>query len=154
MLSNQGQENQRTARTPRLQSGLVNDSTPDPAVSQVEAGLASELLKIHCDSYGKGAAQTRVHYFDDTIICFMDDLELLPSERFLIESGEGDAVTEVRSRYQASIEATYRAAVERITGRRVVQFVSATRLSPDWAVEIFRLAPRAPDKLVEGQVDG
>ena len=95
MLSNQRRGNGGRAHTPRLQSALVHDSAPDPAVSQVEAGLASELLKIHCDSYGKGAAQTRVPYFDDTIICFMDDLELLRSERLLIESGEGYAATAV-----------------------------------------------------------
>jgi hypothetical protein len=51
-------------------------------------------------------------------------------------------VVEMRSRYEAAIETTFQAAVERATGRRVVSFVSATKLSPNYAVEIFRLGPR------------
>lgn len=50
-------------------------------------------------------------------------------------------MVEVRSRYQQAIEATFRAAVERATGRTVVSFVSATRLDPHWSIEVFRLAP-------------
>ena len=44
------------------------------------------------------------------------------------------------ARYEAAIETTFQAAVERATGRRVVSFVSATKLSPNYAVEIFHAA--------------
>ncbi len=50
---------------------------------------------------------------------------------------------EVRARYQQAIETTFRAAVERATGRRVVSFVSVTKLDPNYIVEIFPLAPPA-----------
>jgi len=111
----------------------------DPAV---ESALAEELLAIHIDSYGKGAGRTTVHLLDDAVICFLDDLELQRSEHFLIEAGRGDTVTQVRSDYQAAIETTFRAAVERATGRRVISFASVTKLSPNYVIEIFRLAPR------------
>ena len=51
----------------------------------------------------------------------------------------GDGVIEVRGRYQQAIETTFRAAVERITGRRVTSFASVTKLEPNYVVEIFRL---------------
>jgi uncharacterized protein YbcI len=110
-------------------------------VARVEHELGEELLRLHRESYGKGARVSRVHYLDDTIICLLDDVELLPNEEFLIGAGHGDAVVEVRSRYQQAIETVFRAAVERATGRRVVSFVSATKLSPHWVMEVFRLGP-------------
>ena len=36
----------------------------------IERELAEELLKIHEDSYGKGAASVRVLMEDDTIVVF------------------------------------------------------------------------------------
>lgn len=98
-------------------------------------------MRIHTESYGKGAGSARVYYLEDTIICLLDEIELLPNEEFLIGAGKGDAVVEVRSRYQQAIEMTFRAAVERATGRTVLSFVSATKLSPNWVIEVFRLGP-------------
>jgi hypothetical protein len=52
-------------------------------------------------------------------------------------------------RYQQAIETTFRAAVERATGRRVVSFASITKLSPHYVVEVFRLAEQRPAPLPE-----
>jgi uncharacterized protein YbcI len=112
------------------------------STTQLERELADELLRIHEESYGKGAAAARVHILDDLVVCLLDDIEMLPAEQFLIDSGEAQGVIEVRSRYQSAIEATFRAAVERGTGRRVVSFASTTKLNPNYVIEMFRLAPR------------
>lgn len=113
----------------------------DPAA--VERELARELLRLHCDAYGVAVrhGSSHVHVLDDVVVFVMDDLQMLPDEQFLIDAGKGDAVVEVRSRFQQAIEVTFTAAVERATGRHVTSFASVTRLSPDYAVEIFRLAP-------------
>jgi uncharacterized protein YbcI len=118
---------------------------PGLQTAEMERDLAVEMLRIHEESYGRGAGSAQVHYLQDTIICLLNDLELLPNEAFLIQEGHGDGVVEVRGRYQQAIEATYRAAVERATGRRVLSFVSATKLDPNWAIEVFRLAPMTRD---------
>lgn len=113
---------------------------PDlPDTAQVEQQLSEELLRLHCESYGKGATESHVYIHDDLVVCMLDDLELLPNEEFLLDSGMGDGVIEVRGRYQQAIETTFRAAVERITGRRVTSFASVTKLEPNYVVEIFRL---------------
>ena len=114
-----------------------NPPTPD----EVQDALATELLRIHRDSYGTGAGVATAYFTDDAVIVFLDDLELQRSEEFMIGAGEGQAVVEVRNHYQQAIETTFRAAVERATGRRVISFVSATKLDPNYAVEVFRLAP-------------
>ena len=113
---------------------------PDlPDTAQVEQQLSEDLLRLHCESYGKGATESHVYIHDDLVVCMLDELELLPNEEFLLSSGMGEGVIEVRGRYQQAIETTFRAAVERITGRRVTSFASVTKLEPNYVVEIFRL---------------
>lgn len=107
----------------------------------VEQQLGRELLRIHEESYGKGAAKVTVLTEDDLVVCLLDDLDLLPTEEFLIENGQAAGVVEVRGRFQQAIETTFRAAVERATGRRTTSFASVTKLNPNYVVEIFRLAP-------------
>jgi uncharacterized protein YbcI len=107
----------------------------------MEAQLATQLRSIHCDSHGAGAAEVGVLVAEDTIAVFLDAFELQPSEQDLIDAGAADQVVTNRSRSQATIEYTYRAAVERTTGRKVVSFASATKLEPNYTVQVFRLAP-------------
>jgi uncharacterized protein YbcI len=115
------------------------DAVPD--LRQTELTLAEELMRLHCESYGKGALRAKVHILDDMVVALLDEIEFLPNEEFMIEAGKADAVVAMRSRYQQAIETTFRAAVERATGRRVTSFASNTKLDPNYAVEIFRLAP-------------
>ena len=109
---------------------------------EVERSLAADLLKIHCESYGKGSSEARVYLLDDLVICLLDGLELLPNEEFMVSQGHEDAVIEIRGKYQQAIEPSFRAAVERATGRRVVSFASNTKLDgPHYSIETFRLGP-------------
>jgi uncharacterized protein YbcI len=113
---------------------------PDAATVQ----LAQDLLAIHEDSYGTTVGDVRVHLLDDDVIVILDGLELQRNEEYLIEKGREDLVLAIRSGFQQSIETTFKAAVERATGRTVTAFLSTTNLEPPFAVEIFRLAPRQP----------
>jgi uncharacterized protein YbcI len=117
----------------------VNRSTEDQTV---EAELGAELIRLLEESYGTGAGAIRVISSEDTLVVIFDELELQRSEEFLIEQGRSEVVTSTRNMYQQAIEATFRAAVERIIGRRVVSFASTTQLDPNYAVEVFRLGPR------------
>jgi uncharacterized protein YbcI len=110
-------------------------------VQDVEVAIATELLAILRDSYGDGAGSAKAYVNEDSVVVFFDDLRLQRSEEFLIGAGKGQAVIDVRNHYQQGIEATFRAAVERATGRRVISFASTTKLDPHYAVEVFRLGP-------------
>jgi uncharacterized protein YbcI len=105
--------------------------------------LAEELLKIHRETYGKGAQDTRAYLLGDAVVCFLEDLELLPNEEFMLERDMADAVVDIRQRYQEAVGDSFIAAVERATGRRVTSFLSRMSLDPHFVVEIFRLAPTA-----------
>jgi uncharacterized protein YbcI len=113
-----------------------------PAPGAVAQAVCRDILAIHRDSYGRGAENATAHVLDDTVIVILEGLELLPNEEFMIDKGQADAVRELREHFQQAIASTFRAAVERATGRRVIGFASHAQLEgPRFAVEIFRLEP-------------
>jgi uncharacterized protein YbcI len=113
-----------------------------PTDRQVTEAIGEQLLSIHRDSYGRTAERAVCHLIEDTLIVLLDGLELLPNEEFLVQNGAQDAVAEMRTKYQKAIEPTFRAAVERATGRRVIGFASHVTLEePRFALEVFRLEP-------------
>jgi uncharacterized protein YbcI len=77
---------------------------------------------------------------DGWVIVILDDLELLPNEQFLVDSGKKETVAQVRTTYQEAIRSTFSAAIERATGRRVVGFASTTSVDePRFMAEVFKL---------------
>lgn len=80
-------------------------------------------------------------FMDDIVVCVLD-VRLLAHERTLLEAGQPtDHIRSIRKQFQETIGATFAAAVEHMTGRRVIGFVSDTHIDPPFAVEFFRLAP-------------
>jgi uncharacterized protein YbcI len=111
-----------------------------PSEKDITDEISREILRIHEESYGKGAARSHTYLGEDYVIVVLDDLELLPNEEFLLEHGEHDTVMQVRTQYQQAIQATFRAAIERATGRTVVGFASTTSVNePRFIAEVFRL---------------
>jgi len=124
----------------RREAGFSPQSSTPVAV--VESEIAREILAIHVESYGHGAANVRAHVLDDTVVVLLDGLELEPGEELLIAEGDADAVIAMRKEFQQAIAATFSAVIERSTGRRVNAFASQQQVSePRFAAEIFRLAP-------------
>ena len=119
--------------------GDPQDRRQPPSNQEVLDELAAEILKIHEESYGKGAQTPHAVVNGDWVMVILDGLELLPNEKFMIENGQGDKVKTVRSQYQIAIQSSFRAAVERATGRRVVGFASATSIEDNFVAEIFKL---------------
>jgi uncharacterized protein YbcI len=120
--------------------GDPSERREPPSTEQVHEELAAEILRIHEESYGKGARLSQAIVAGDFVTVILDDIELLPNEKFLVESGRGDTVHQVRTQYQLAIRSSFTAAVERATGRTVIGFVSATAVDePRFVVETFKL---------------
>lgn len=111
-----------------------------PTGAEVESAIADELLKVHVESYGAGAERIDVHIRDDMVVAVIDVI-LTPAERTLLDAGEVEAVKVTRESFQQAIAPTFRAIVERATGRRVDAFLSAMSIEPVYSIEYFRLGP-------------
>lgn len=111
-----------------------------PSDSEVTDEIAREILRIHEESYGKGAGKAHTYMGQDFVVVVLDELELLPNEKVLVESGKQDTVMMVRSQYHQAIRSSFSAAIERATGRRVIGFASTTSVDePRFVAEIFKL---------------
>jgi uncharacterized protein YbcI len=109
----------------------------------IKEEIAREVAQVHAASYGTAVDNLDVELGERFIVLMMD-IELTRAERTLIGGGHEESVRATREAYQVEIEPTFRAIVERASGRRVQGFASRTVLEadePSWSAEIFRLSP-------------
>lgn len=116
---------------------MPGDST-DHARQAIEVGDA--ITRLHREHYGRGATTTRTVYQRDYVIAFLEDI-YTPVERTLIEAGQEEGVKETRQLFQMAMRGRFSEAVEAITGRKVIAFMSQVHFEPDLAAEVFVLEP-------------
>lgn len=116
---------------------MSGDST-DHARQAIEVGDA--ITRLHREHYGRGATTTRTVYQRDYVIAFLEDI-YTPVERTLIEAGQEEGVKETRQLFQMAMRGRFSEAVEAITGRKVIAFMSQVHFEPDLAAEVFVLEP-------------
>lgn len=110
------------------------------ALSDPRAQIASEVLRVHQDSYGTGAGNVTVHLLDGSVVVLLDALELTRMEQGLIDAGRGETVRGMRTAFEETIGSTFTAIVEHATGRRVTSFLSSMSVESLYSVEVFRTA--------------
>ena len=103
-------------------------------------GVGNAITRLHREYYGRGATTTRTVYQRNFVVCFLEDI-YAPVERTLIEAGKHEDVKNTRQAFQNAMRERFTAAVEEITGRRVIQFMSQVSFDPDMAAEVFVLEP-------------
>jgi len=109
-------------------------------MEKAQSEIAREIERVHEESYGAGLSNIKVEVAGDVVVIIMD-VEFNRAEETLVGAGFGDAVRESREAYQEAIEPTFKAIVERATGRRVESFASRMIMDPPWSAEVFRLTP-------------
>ena len=77
---------------------------------------------------------------DDGVFVVLEDT-LTRGEHSLADAGEGQAVLDLRRRWQRVMEEEISLQVEELTGRKVIGFMSDNHIDPDLAVEVFVLQP-------------
>ncbi len=98
------------------------------------------MVKLSGEVYGRGRTTARTYVNDNVVVCILEDI-LTTSEQQLVAAGSGSEVIDGRVAFQADREDDFSAAVERLTLRRVVAFLSANQTAPGIACELFFLAP-------------
>lgn len=70
-------------------------------------------------------------------------------EKTMIELPRTTMVHETRSAFQTAMQHKFVNAVQRLSGRDVLAFISKQHVGPDMEVEIFMLKPN-PSELIDG----
>jgi uncharacterized protein YbcI len=116
------------------------------------SAVGTAITRLHRENYGRVATTTRAVFQGNYVIAFLEDI-YTPMEKTLLKDGRHEAVKETRQHFQMAMRAEFTAAVEEITGRKVIQFMSQVAFEPDMAAEIFVLEPEAGERVEEGSVD-
>jgi uncharacterized protein YbcI len=77
---------------------------------------------------------------DDLLVCVLGGV-YTDVEQTMIELQRSAIVQETRSTFQNAVERRFIDAVERLSGRDVLAFISNSHVGPDVEIEIFMLTP-------------
>jgi uncharacterized protein YbcI len=113
--------------------------TPQPPTPHHEVSL--EISNGMEQLFGRGPTRARTYFAGpDMIVCSLEKT-FTPAERTMAEMGEHQRLRETRLFFQHAREDDFRETVQRITGRRVRGFLSATDTQEDISCEVFYLEP-------------
>lgn len=127
----------------------------EPAPSgRLTAEISNTMVRLLRDRTGRGPTKARTTIARDHVLVALGDT-LTKGERTLVEAGYVEDVLRVRRRFQAAMKDEAVAAVEQLTGRKVVGFVSENHIDPDLAIEVFIFEPSDSHdhELAEGEAD-
>jgi len=115
---------------------------------ELNAAVTSALVGIHHKHLGRGPETASTFHHGNVLVTLMHEV-LTHAERTLALTGQVDAVNHIRHLFQETMADEFQAAVERLTGRKVLAFISGNHVEPDIAAELFIL-DGAPGKLDAG----
>jgi uncharacterized protein YbcI len=108
------------------------------------SAVGTAITRLHREHYGRGATVTRTVFQRNYVIAFLEDI-YTTVEKTLLKDGRQEDVKRTRQLFQMAMEPDFIAEVEKITGRKVMQFMSQVSFEPDIAAEIFVLEPQGDD---------
>jgi uncharacterized protein YbcI len=118
-------------------------SVQEPQTSQgppVRSQISRRIVQLLKEFYGRGPVDAKTYYQDDHVLVILTG-GFTQVEHTLIDAGEGQAVEDQRGRFQELMRDRFVGAIEEITGREVVSFMSANDHGADAMVDIFLLRP-------------
>ena len=118
--------------------------------SQLTRAISAEIVALYATVYGHDRTTATTYINDNVVLCVLENI-LSEHEHTLIDAGSSGVVIDARVAFQTETEDEFTEAVERLTGRRVVAFMSANQTTPGVAAELFFLdatpsAPRRPSE--------
>jgi uncharacterized protein YbcI len=110
---------------------------------ELAARISNTVVRALARTTGRGPTKAKTTLGDNGIFVVLQD-SLTRGEQNLTDAGEGEAVLDLRRRWQRVMRVELSREIEELTGRKVIGFMSDNHLDPDLAVEVFVLEPLPP----------
>jgi uncharacterized protein YbcI len=107
---------------------------------KLAAAISNTVVRALARTTGRGPTKARTTLGDNGVFVVLQD-SLTRGEQTLADAGEGQAVLDLRRRWQRVMEADISREIEELTGRKVIGCMSDNHIDPDLAVEVFVLEP-------------
>jgi uncharacterized protein YbcI len=105
---------------------------------QLSADISSAVVHLFSKHTGRGPTKARTTLDADLVVVLLQD-NMTKGEKSLVHAGKAAEVLQIRRTFQETMRPELVEAVERLTKRNVVSFMSANDVNPDAAAEIFLL---------------
>jgi uncharacterized protein YbcI len=108
---------------------------------ETSAALANAVVHLVREYTGRGPTRAKAYLNHDLATVVLQDT-LTTGERRLVDHGKIADVLRTRHLFQEAMGKDLIKAVERVTSRTVLAFLSANHVEPDIAIESFLLEPQ------------
>jgi uncharacterized protein YbcI len=119
----------------------VSVGSAPPGGRDLTQAISAAMVDLYGEVYGHDRTRASTYINGNVVVCILEDI-LTCAEQGLVADGDERIAMDGRVAFQAACEDDFSAAVERITLRRVVAFLSGNQTAPGIACEMFFLAPR------------
>ncbi len=102
--------------------------------------ISRAMVALFKQAMGRGPGRARTYIEDAIVVTVLHDT-MTKAERTLRDENLEDHVRSLRRIFQGTFRDEAIAVVERLTGRKVLAFLSDHAVEPDYAVEAFILEP-------------
>jgi uncharacterized protein YbcI len=109
-----------------------------PRTRDLRQAISDAIVRVSADFIGRGPTRAKTYINGDVVFCVMEDT-LTRGERSLVADGDGEAVRQMRRRFQDAMRRQVCTAVEALTERKVVSFLSDNDIEAETAIEVFLL---------------
>ena len=107
---------------------------------ELAAAISNTVVKALTRTTGRGPTKAKTTLGDNGVFVVLQDT-LTRGEQTLADAGQGEAVLDLRRRWQMVMKKDVSREIEELTGRKVIGFMSDNHIDPDLAVEVFVLEP-------------
>src|SRR5437764_3309473 len=115
----------------------VSSETNGLAGGKLLAAISNSIVAMLRDHYGRGPMRAKTYALDDIIVVVLRGSGFTALEQTIVDSGEPERVVAMREDFQAVMADRYKHVIERLTGCKVVAFLSQAHVDPDITMEIF-----------------
>jgi uncharacterized protein YbcI len=107
---------------------------------ELAAAISNTVVAALARTTGRGPTKAKTTLGDNGVFVVLQD-SLTRGEQVLADAGEGQAVLDLRRRWQRVMQVDVSREIEQLTGRKVIGFMSDNHIDPDLAIEVFALEP-------------
>ena len=104
----------------------------------LNAAISNAVVGVISKNVGRGPTRATTIHSDKVVLCVLEDT-MTKAERNLAANGKEDFVLDMRHAFQDTMQKELTAAIEGLTRRTVVAFMSTNHVEPDLAAEVFVL---------------
>jgi len=105
---------------------------------ELTIAISAAIVELYAAFYDHDRTTATTYINDEIVVCVLENI-LTANEDILVADGARGEVIDGRVAFQTKTEDEFTAAIERLTHRRVVAFLSANQTAPGVARDLFFL---------------